>query len=340
MTRVVKDILILSLVATVSTIALWIAVGMNTIYQNFDGPYYAVVARCFYNFECIGNNFSFPLPNEYYAAHLPIYPLLMRIFGGLKSAPLINLLVSIVSAIVLYKMSGEKLWIALAWLFFWPRMWVVRSVGSPETLFILFILLSLYFFQKNKYWLAGLAGAGAVLTKSPGVLLFLAFVLARPKIKIWPVLLIPLTLLGLFGVYKLQNNDFWAYFHSGDNIHLQILPFRIFDSNQSWVGTFWLEDVLWIYIVGAIGIIYAFKKNRIWGTFGAIYYATILFVSHRDIARYSLPIVPVVLMGFSDLLQKKEIRWVLAIAIIPMFFYSVNFLLHNQVAISDWGPFL
>ena len=54
---------------------------------------------------------------------------------------------------------------------------MVRSVGAPETLFIFFVLASLYFFESKKYILAGLFGVLSVMTKSPGVLLFIAYIL-------------------------------------------------------------------------------------------------------------------------------------------------------------------
>lgn len=341
-----KDILILAGVAMGSTAAVWVGAGMRTIYQNFDGPYYAVVARCGYDRECARQVFSFPLPLEYYPAHFPLYPLLSRIIGQIgdigliRAGVIVNLLATAVAAVVIYEVSGKKLWVGWVWLFMWPRMWAVRSIVSPETLFILFIMLALHFFSKEKYWRAGIMGALAVWTKSPGILLLPAFVLARPKIKIWPVVLIPLALLGLFGFYKIQTGDFWAYFHSGDNIHLQALPFRVFDSGQAWVGDFWLEEILWVYLIGLIGVIRTIEKNRVWGMFGAVFYASILFVSHRDISRYSLPLVPVVLLGLSTLLERKEVRWALIFLTIPAFFYTINFLNFNQAAISDWSPFL
>src|SRR3989344_6922726 len=184
-----KHWFILAGVAVVSTVALWMAVGSKVIYQNYDGPYYAVVAKCLYDKECIGKSFSFPLPLEYYAAHFPLYPTMMRLIGQIgqigliRAGVAINLLATIAAAIVMYKLAGDKLWVALAWLFLWPRMWVVRSVGSPETLFILFILLSLYYFQKKNYLVSGIAGALAVLTKSPGILLFAAYLFTKPNKK-------------------------------------------------------------------------------------------------------------------------------------------------------------
>lgn len=337
-----KHWVVLAGAAVISTVLVWAAVGMRTVYQNYDGPYYTAVAKCFYDKDCLGKSFDFPLILEYYPAHFPLYPLLIRLVGQIgliRAGVLINLLAAAAGAIAVYEVAGRKIWAGIAWLFMWPRMWAVRSIAGPETLFILFIVLSLWFYDKKKYLYSGILGALAVVTKSPGILLFVAYLLNWNK-KAWPVLLIPLSLAGLFYFYQVRTGDFWAYFHSGDNIHLQALPFKVFDSSQPWVGTFWLEDILWIYLIGGIGVIRAIRKNKTFGYFGAVFFATILFVSHRDIARYSLPLVPVVLLGLSDILEKKEVRWALALLVIPMFFYSVNFLLHNQLPIADWGPFL
>ena len=344
--KISRELLILATVSVVSTLSLWIPVGMQKVYENFDGPYYIVIAKSWYDKVFIRNNFSFPLPLEYYPAHFPLYPALIWLFGGTPTAAvIINIVVSALTAVVVYKIFAEFKWgnplmAGLVWLFAWPRMWVTRSIVSPETLFILFVMVALYGFHKKSYWLAAITGALAVVTKSPGILLFPAFLLAsKGDKKIWPTLLIPAALMAVFGFYFLRTGDFWAYFHSGDNIHLQILPFRVFDSNQAWVGQWWLEDILWIYLIGGIGVVRAFIKSAVWGWWGAIFYAVILFVSHRDIARYSLPLVPVVILGLADVLEKKEVRWVLLLLIIPVYFYSLNFLAHNTAAISDWTPF-
>jgi len=357
-----KDLAIITGVTLASTLLLWAVTGLNTVRQNFDGPYYAVVAKSWYKHDIISSNFSFPLPLEYYPAHFPLYPFLMSLFGKtgyLNGGLIINLTASVAVALTLYYIASKQKWgnplyVSLASLFFWPRMWAVRSIASPETLFILFIISSLYFFETKRYWLAGLVGTLAVLTKSPGILLFPAFVMASKfNRKIWPTLLIPVSLILLFMFFKVQTGDFWAYFHTGDNIHLQILPFKVFDSRQSWVGDFWLEDILWVYLIAGIGVWRAFKVGaglpaarlpagqgrQVWAYFGLIYFVSILFVSHRDISRYSLPLVPIVLLGFAEVFEKKEVRWAVALLTIPMFFYTVNFLTHNTVVISNWAPF-
>jgi hypothetical protein len=326
--------------------------GFTKIYQNFDGVYYIVVAQTWYQKALIAKNFSFPLPLEYYAAHFPLYPFLIKVatflpfLNPLRAMLIVNYAATVLAAIVIYELAKSNnlpkpFWISLAWLFVWPRMLTVRSVGSPETLFILWVFLSLKYFDLKKYWLATVFGILATLTKSPGILLFPAFLLTeRFDRKAWPVLLIPISLLLLFTFYYIQTGDFWAYFHSGDNIHLQVLPFKVFDSSQPWVGSLWLEEVIWIYFVAGIGIYNAFRKKRLWGCFGLVYYLAILFVSHRDVSRYSLPLVPIVLFGLSDMLEKKEVRVALCLIIVPIFFYTLNFMFHNTVTITDWAPFL
>jgi len=355
----IGDVLIILAVNLISVLALWYGAGLKSIYQNYDGPYYAVVAKTWYDKELIRKKFSFPLPLEYYPAHFPLYPALAAAFSVLgtnliQSMLAVNIIASSASSLLIYKIFGElrlgnALLAALTWLFFWPRMWAIRSIGSPETLFVLFVLASLFLFSKRRYWLSALMGCLAVLTKPPGILLLIGYLAwavwerlraGKLRIEIWPVGLIGLTLVGLFTFFYFKTGDFWAYFHSGDNLHLSFIPFRVFDADVPWVGDWWLEDILWIYFVGAVGSILAFKKSSVLGSFGLVFLLSILFVSHRDISRYSLPLVPVVLVGLSDLLRVKPVKWALVAMIVPVFIYSLNFVSHNLVPISDWTPFL
>ncbi len=138
----------------------------------------------------------------------------------------------------------------------------------------------------------------------------------------------------------MQTGDFLAYFNSGDNIHLQSLPFKIFDSSQAWVGNWWLEDILFIYLISGIGVYLAYQKNKVWGWFGIVFLTAIAFVSHRDISRYSLPLVPVVLLGFNQVWERKIVGLALIGWLIPLAFYTINFLNHNVVNIPNFAPFL
>jgi len=379
-----RDLLIISFVSLVSTALIWLpfflrltsfwnislpAEGMATIMKNFDGLYYVVIAKSFYNPEIITRLVPFDLPAIYYAAHFPLYPLLIRI-GGLVvnhvwSMLSISVIASLLSAIVFYlflkefKLSKDPLWLTIIYLLFPARWLIVRSVGSPESLFMLFLLTSFYYFKKKNYLLAGGFGALAQLIKPPGILLFIAYGIFlfwrnwqrikenwQPTISrlinvYYPLVLIPAALLAISLYYLYIYGDFFAYFHSGDNIHLFWPPLQVFNAAAAWVGTYWLEEVIYIYLLGILGVIYLFRQKRYdLGIFAAVFYYTTLFVSHRDISRYSLPMLPFILIAFDKFLVKKEFKIAFAIILLPIYLYAINFIAGNTLAIADWTPFL
>lgn len=334
--------------------------GINSLTANFDGPYYIVVSKTFYRPQTTRLLFSLPLPLEYYPAHFPLFPLIIRLFSpvlgselGMLTATTLGTVLATIAAYQLFvqeNLGRLSLAAALASLVLPARWLVVHSVGSPEPWFIFFILLSLLFFSRKNYWLAGLSGSLATLTKSPGIILFVAFLLKilhdflikkqKLELKIFPILLIPISLLALFYFYYLQTGDFFAYFHSGDNIHLQPLPFQIFNSRQSWVGTFWLEDIIYLYLLAGLGLITLISQKRgVIAWFYGIFLTSLAFVSHRDLARYSLPLAPLAILAFSPLLQKRGVKILLVILVVPIYLYTLSFITNNVLPTSDWAPF-
>ena len=159
--------------------------GMQTVAANYDGPLYIAVAKSFYNLNYIRDNFSFPIPLEYYAAHFPMYPVLIRLFSFPIGYPWGMLLATLLSSLLcityfyffIKKYVNEKdaIWLIAVFAILPARWLIVRAVGSPEPLFVGAILASIYHFDKKQYWLAGFWGAIAQLTKSPGILLFAAY---------------------------------------------------------------------------------------------------------------------------------------------------------------------
>lgn len=372
--RRIYSYLILTLIVLISTFILWspfiLKQNFLTIYRQYDGPLYVVPAKTFYNPKAIDNlRLEITTSNKYFAAHLPLYPTLIRLMsqirliGGLpylKSMVGINLLSTIGLVLFFYyllrkfKLTKNPLILASVFLFL-PRFLVVRSTGAPESLFILLILLSLYFFEKDKYLLAGLFGGLATMTKTPGILLFPAYIfvilesyvsrLGRDQLKAfnfkWLYLfLIPFGLFVVFGIYAIQYKDFFAYFHSGDNIHL-VFPYSVFNFQKPWVGTAWLEDVLFYYFIYGLTIIYLKdSKYRSFFYFGLIFFIATLFVQHRDISRYSLLLWPLALIAFEKFFTSKKFLIVFLILLPAIYLYGWNFLLYNVMPISDWKPFL
>lgn len=135
--------------------------------------------------------------------------------------------------------------------------------------------------------------------------------------------------------------DFWAYFRSGDNIHLFFPPFQIFNYSAPWVGTFWLEEIIFIYLFGILGLIKLIKQKAgilVW--YVGIFFVSTLFVSHRDLMRYSLPLVPFLFVAFNEAITKKEFKIAFVFIVIPIYLFSLAYISQNVMPISNWSPFL
>lgn len=344
--------------------------GMETIVENFDGINFLVVAKTLYEPHKIEVDFASVKnwrENLYFSAHYPLFPLVVRTFDSIFSGPnallstiiLSNVLLSLSVFLFMREMLGKEsklpLLLTLVSLFYPARMLAVRSVGSNEPLFIAFSLLSLLMYRKKKYTLSALLGSFTVLTRSPGILLFLAYGASifwqnKDNMKrfvktLLPYLLMPLSLVLLWSYYAYVYGSFFAYFQVGGNINLSFPPFQVFGTDNPWSSGMWLEDIVYIYVLFSIGIIRMGQKlKKEWSSpivlYPLIYLASIFFIVHRDIARYSLPIAPFVLLGLSDFLKYKYVKYILLVMAIPVTLWTWNFLLQNAQPIMDWSPFL
>ncbi len=343
--------------------------GMGTVVANYDGPLYIVVAKSLYNADII-KSFPFNLPVEYYAAHFPLYPILIRIFSGFLGFPYAMLGITILSSafafyafhrfIAQYVSNNQAFWLTFVFSLLPARFLIVRSVGSPEPLFVGAIIASVYYFQKKNYLIAGLFGAIAQLTKSPGILLFLAYfiVLIVPAMRkllltsfakfknslnfsALGIFLIPLSLLGVFYIYSLTYHNFFAYFQSGDNIHLFFPPFQIFNYSQPWVQTHWLEEIIFVYLFAGLGVIELWKqKDKLPALFTLIFFTSIIFVSHRDLIRYALPVIPFLYAAFGKYMVKREFKILFVFLILPIYLFSLAFISKNVMPVTDWASLL
>ncbi|MFH0772927.1 MAG: hypothetical protein V1922_01280 [bacterium] len=358
----------LLLVVLTSTVIAWAPFIMRgqfaTIYKNFDGPLYIIPAKTAYSpesFKLIDRDPSLPHNPLYYAAHLPLYPFFIYLgsfaIGFLKSMVGVTVLSSVVLAWFFYyflkKLNLTKHPLLLSSVFlFLPRFLVVRTVGSPEPLFLLFIIGSLFFFEKKNYFFAGLLGGLATMTKMPGILLFPAYMLVLLESFIVPnqtkklnlnwfyLLLIPLGLFAVFGIYYIQYKDFFAYFHTGATVPMPY-PFAVFNSQAKWVGTPWLEDVLFYFALYISTCVVLWKsKLRSIFYFSLVFLTATLFVQHRDISRYSLPLWPLAAIAFEQVLTSKKTLIVGGVLLFGIYLYVWNFLGANTLPISEWLPFL
>ena len=369
---------ILASIIILSTIILWLPFilktdswfglkiknpGFQNVYQNYDGPLYVIASKTLYDPLKLsppekGLIVSLPLTNEYFAAHLPLYPLVIKMFaqtfGFLKSMLIVNILFTIFLVWLLYlflqKLKIKNPLLLSVVFLFMPRFLVVRSVGAPESLFIFLILASIYFFEEKKYFIAGLFGGLSVITKSPGIILFFTYLcvfieqyIKEKKFNIrWLyILLIPIFSLGLCYFYYLRYGDFFLYFKLGELVPL-VFPFSVFNYQAKWVDTAWLNDIVFYYLIFGLTTIYLFRhKMRSLFYFSLLFFISVLFLQHKDIARHSLPLWPLSIIAFEKFFTTKSFLTVFfAIIIITGYFYGWNFISFNIMPIGDWTPFL
>lgn len=377
MSKSVKDIVLLALFTLTLTFFVWLPhilaipnfwglsfkEGFSTIYRNFDGLEYVVIAKSFYNPSLIAS-LSQSQPVLYFASHFPGYSILIAIFaplsGFLKSMLFVSVASTILSVWAFYflvknlKLSSHPLFLSSLFLILPARWLIVHNVGSSEPLFIFLIITAIYFFirfEQTRHFidiiLAGIFGLFAQITRPPGILLFIGlmlyalykFFIQREKfayLKYFPLLLIPLGLLGIFYLYGQTYGDFFAYFHSGDNIHLTFPPFQVFNKDEFWVGDIWLEDIVYIFILGFLGVIYLWKKKLYVLSFFVLTYLTAsIFVAHRDISRYVLPVSPFILIAFEKVFTSREFKIILPIIFLVIYLYAQNFILQNIAPIPQ-----
>ena len=76
--------------------------GVFSLWKNFDGPNYLIIAKTWYDKLLISTSFSSPLPLEYYPAHWPFYPMVIFLFDFFLPGPWAMLFASLLGVVVFY----------------------------------------------------------------------------------------------------------------------------------------------------------------------------------------------------------------------------------------------
>lgn len=336
--------------------------GTNTefIYRHYDGLLYVVAAKSWYDPKVIAKlALDTPLAPTYFAAHLPLYPGLIRLVAAsgldyVKSMMLVAVLSSVALSWVFYgfltafKITKRPMILTMIMMLF-PRLLVVRSIGAPEPLFMALILGAVWMWEKRRFWLAGLLGALATAAKLPGILLVPAFGLAaiehlratRTIRWSWIGGLLPLVgLCGVCLIYQQQYGDFFAYWHTGYVVPM-LYPYAAFNRQARWVGTAWLEDVLAYFALYFYGVLHLFQTHlRSVFYFALVFVVATTFVQHRDISRYLLPVWPFVVIAFERQITSRKGLILVAILIPAIYLYAWNFMMENAMPVTHWETFL
>lgn len=363
----------LALVVILSSIILWVPfsnllsfAGLHfkntdtgTVYRNFDGPLYIIPAKTWYNPKAIADLYpNNPGGPKYFAAHLPGYPVTIAaiapLLGYRKAMIAATVLTSLILAFFFYYMLKKlKLtkhpFVLTVIMLFLPRFLVLRGVGTPEPLFVLLILASLYFFETKKYLWAGVLGGLAAFTKTPAVLLFAAYLCTvvdyyRTNKKfnlswLW-IFLIPVGLAAVGLIYYIQYGDFFAYMHTNYVVPMPY-PFAMFNYMAQWVQTGWLEEiVLYLFFYAASVVWLKDSPHKSFFYFSLIFLIGLLFVQHRDISRYAVPLWPLALIAFEKFFTSKKFVLACLLMLPALYFYAWNFMQINVLPVPNWAPFM
>lgn len=331
---------------------------MQLVYQNWDGPSYVVIAKSLYNVEVIPQVNSLRLPTEYFAAHFPLYPLAIRLFsfiGYFQSMIFTSVLSTALLLCAFYFLASEyttknvALILSLGMIFFTPRWFIVSHVGSSEPQFLLLLCLMILSLNHNRYVLAACMAVLMQLTRIQGILFFVGismyyvFMLVTKKktfrqtLKEYLVFLaVPLALLGVFWLYQVQFGNFFAFFYAQELAnsasHLQLPPFKVLETNFAsiFVLESWKEIYILYYVAISATFVMLFKQKQYLLGFLALAYAIPLyFIVHPDIARYSLPLLPLFFIAFRRQLGTRTALILIFLMIPAILMFSANFMSFN-----------
>jgi len=316
----------------VATLAVYLPFlgNLDVIYRYWDGPLYMYVAKTLY---FIPASTPFNLPDYYYACHLALYPLLIRIFSPIgydKSMIFATIATSTLATVIFYqllkefKYSVNPFWASVVFIFFPSRWLLYHSVGATEPLFILLILASVYCYKKDWYIAAFTLAGLASVTKIFGVLMFasyIALLVWEKKYRYIPLtLIIPAFLAANFLVYQYAYGDFFAYFKWNGSF-MKATPFMNFFAPAAKGDTDDAELFMGFYIVYILGALRLGRRPELC-SFSLVYLAATAFVQHPDVSRYLLPAAPFALIvAFDDIISRKEFMLAFPLLVIFGYFY-------------------
>lgn len=290
-------------------------------------------------------------------AFFPLYPLLMKLLNIIFGLDVMwaGFFISVTSFIValyyLYKLilldlDENQTKRSLIYLLILPASFFFISVYT-ESLFLLEVVLSFYLARKNKWFLAGIFGFLASLTRLPGIILFPVLLieylsqknykLRNIKPDISNLLIIPLGLLSFMFYLWYKFNDAFLFIHNQTTFLRNFTwPYKVI---KGYLHTIFInpseieKSLYWILVIDlAILIIYtvltviSFKKLRLsYALFMLLGLLILIFTGTLSgMSRYTLPLFPaIIILG---LINNKILRvGILTISALTLIFLVIRF---------------
>ena len=325
----------------------------SILFRYWDGPNYLYVARTLYDIPSNHPFTPYGTTPAYFACHLPLYPLLIRLlatfFGYLSAMLTVTLFCTGVATVLFYELLRETkavvspFWSAVISLYLPIRWMIYHSVGASEPLFLALVFGSMLCFLRKRYALAfALCGLSSA-TRIVGVLFGLAYLLLLLHQKRWKLLpllaIIPIPLLATFSFYAWRFGDFWAYFKWNSKL-LHMMPLEILNAYAGNNNTQHAELYLVMYLVYGTGVLLLWR----WPVFfwySLVFYVFNLFIFHEDLSRYYIPIAPFVLvLAYDKVLSTRAFKLMLPLLIAGVYMYSWPLVQANILVEGVWTELL
>ncbi len=297
--------------------------SMVTVYRFWDGPNYLTIARTLYNVRPDNPLLAYVYRPTYFLTHLPLYPLLVRVFSflGYQPALLVVSVVATVAATLLFYRLAREIWklpsagfLTLVFLFLPPRWLLYRSTGATEGLFLALALASILFAEREQWGRACLAAGISAVTRISGLMFLPAYGVllirrGRPRELPW-LALIPSGLLLYFAFCAVRFGDFLAYFSPHGEKLAAFRPFGFLPVLFAKGEYHQVEFHILLALVYAVGIS-RLREFPVLFSYCVFEFLLHVCVSTEDWSRYFLAMAPFALIvGFRDLLLTRAFRWI------------------------------
>ncbi|WP_035051626.1 hypothetical protein [Andreprevotia chitinilytica] len=312
--------------------------------RYWDGPNYLEVAKTLYHVPRDHPFTGYGTTQAYFACHLPLYPVLIRLFALVFSYPMAMILVTLVTAaaatvafyylLLEYKCVQSPLFSAIVSTII-PARWVLyKTIGATEPLFMLLVCLTLLAYKRDKiFWAILLAGLTSI-TRIVGVLFIVFFLIEFIRTRrYFSITWVPLVLLPLFitfSFFQMQYGDFWAYFSWNSGL-INLKPFEVLRSMAGSGDTHGSELYLIFYAIYGLGTLLLWQHRTLF-VYALVFFGFNLFVFHGDLSRYLLSTAPfAIVIAYDRILNTPQFKLALPIVFYLTLSYSIGLLPTNLV---------
>ncbi len=349
-----------ALVMLVSSAAVYLPFrgSMDKVHRYWDGPPYMYIAKTLYDVPQEHPFAGHGLARNYFANHLPAYPMLIRAltpltFGSYPAAMILATLLSATAAAVLfyevlkaYALVVSPIWTAILFSFLPPRWLIYHSVGATEPLFFCFVFAAFLALKRERPGGVAAFVALASLTRFTGVLLVPIFALIYAERREWRrsalMGLGGLGLAGLFTFYHFVFGDFFAYF-TWNAAHQSSMVAAPFAKLFAYAGTKQFHSTelfVWMFLAYGAGTLALWRHRGVF-IYAAVYFLFCTLISHPDLPRYFLMLAPFsLLVGFDAVLSRPAVRWALPLAVFLSYVYAWGYIPYNMVGKGPYAELL